>query len=217
MTKVLSRHPGTGEIIEVEVLTSSLGERTTLFQDVEALTALAIVEFTGKIVNSLNSINVNYRKQPWVDAISLEAGSTGASVLIAMTHGKIYRSSNPIVLGSDDRLYVNKFGKITTTPPSLLGGDRWSIVIGRLINEHEFLFDPQAPIDLTADPVNPQTPTTGITRYDEINYDLAYAAYAPIGSLETDPVWTVRKIVGSDVFLAIGSNAWTDRLGLTYV
>lgn len=155
--KPLYRDPVTGYLLEA-TSEDTLGisvvaiheEFATLFNNAEANTCCALIEYTAIPINSVNLPNVALRNLPYVDCIVLESGIQGQTVKVAATHGKLYSTPNNIVYTNSDILYLGRDSKITTTPPSLLNGDKWLVIVGRLVNPNQFVFDPQPPIDLTA-------------------------------------------------------------------
>lgn len=109
----------------------------------------ALVDYTAIPVNSVNLPSMNYRKEPYVDCVILEAGSAGDVVRAAVTHGKKYITPIEIDYTNNDLLYLGKDSLITTVPPTLVAGDKWFVIVGRLVNLTEFIFDPETPVDLT--------------------------------------------------------------------
>ena len=130
-------------------VTSTVIEYVTLFQDTEVNTCCALIDYTAIPVVSTEPPILTYRKEPFVDCIILEAGLTGQRVQAAITHGKNYITPVAIVPITDDILYLGQDGKLTVVQPSLVNGDRYSVVIGRLVNFNEFIFDPATPVDFT--------------------------------------------------------------------
>lgn len=144
-----------GEILQAKstdtlnVSTTSIEvEYVTLMQNTEAGTCCVLVEYTATPINSVNTPIINYRKTPRVDCVILESGKVGDRVKAALTHGRSYPINSSIAYVDDDLLYLGKDGKITSTTPSLDNGDKWLVIVGRIVNLNEFIFDPQTPIDL---------------------------------------------------------------------
>lgn len=155
--KPLYRDPVTGYLREAQsgdtLNTSTVAvfnEYVTLFNDATELTCCAIVNYTAIPINSVNLPGNLLRNEPSVDCIILQSGLQSETVLAGLTHGKKYKTSTSIAYTTSDTLYLGRDGKITTTKPSLIAGDHWLVEIGRLVNHLEFIFDPQSPIDLTA-------------------------------------------------------------------
>lgn len=123
-------------------------EYVTLMQNTDAGVCCVMAEYTAVSVNSINTPTLNYRKVPRVDCVTLEAGKVGDRVRAAITHGRSYPINTTIAYIDNDLLYLGKNGKLTTTVPSLDNGDKWTVVVGRIVNLNEFIFDPQTPIDL---------------------------------------------------------------------
>lgn len=155
--KPLYRDPVTGYIREAQsgdtLNTSTVAifnEYVTLFNDATELTCCAVVNYTAIPINSVNLPGNLLRNEPHVDCIILQSGLESETVLAGLTHGKKYQTSSSIAYTTSDTLYLGRDGKITTTKPSLIAGDHWLVEVGRLVNHFEFIFDPQPPIDLTA-------------------------------------------------------------------
>lgn len=153
----LYRDPVTGYLREAQsgdtlntATQAVFNEYITLFVNTDVNTCCAIANYTAISLSSVTlPLNI-LRTVPIVDCITLESGSESDNVLVACTHGKLYNTPSNIIYTNSDTLYLGHDGKITTTPPSLVNGDRWSVIIGRLVNANQFIFDPQTPIDLTA-------------------------------------------------------------------
>lgn len=155
--KPLFRDPITGYVREAQsgdvLSTPVIGvyeEYVTLFENAEINTCCALIEYTAIPINSVNTPNINYRHAPAVDCVLLESGTTGQTVKAALTHGKLYSTSVQIDYTNSDTLYLGRDSKLTTVVPSLINGDNWGVIVGRLINHNEFIFDPQLPIDFNS-------------------------------------------------------------------
>ena len=133
-------------------------EYATLMQQTAPGICCAIIENTAIPINSVNLPSINYRTKPFIDCIILEGGNTGDRVRAALTHGKIYQVPYDISYTNNDILYLGRDSKLTTIQPSLSDGDNWLVIVGRIINSNNFIFDPQDPINLTASPHNGELP-----------------------------------------------------------
>jgi hypothetical protein len=149
---------GTNEIKEAKLgdaifngipINSVVEEYATLFQDTEVNTCCAIVDYTAIPITSNNLPSLTFRIDPYVDCVTLEAGLAGQRVRVALIHGKNYTLAQAIIPSTTDILYLGQDAKLTVIPPSLDNGDRWSVIVGRLVNFTEFIFDPLTPIDFT--------------------------------------------------------------------
>jgi hypothetical protein len=129
-------------------ITSVVIDYVTLFQNTDINTCCALVDCTAIPVSSNNLPVLTYRKVPYVDCVTLEAGLSGQTVRAALIHGKNYSTNSQIIPSTIDTLYLGQDGKLTFVRPSLINGDRWLVVVGRMVNYNEFIFDPQTPIDL---------------------------------------------------------------------
>ena len=125
-------------------------EYVTLQQACAVNTCCIIVDQTAIPINSVSLPLVNYRKLPFIDCIILEAENVGDTVKAAITHGKVYDTTSLINYISNDILYLGSNSLFTTTKPSLVNGDNYSVIVGRMVNQYQFIFDPQEPIDLNA-------------------------------------------------------------------
>lgn len=143
--------PALGKFVIVDSGTvAPSGTALTLFTDCEILTCLMSVDYTARRVNALYPTPINGRIKPYVDAISLVDGRSGETVSVAMAKGLKYKASKPLLVGTD--LFLGIDGRVTHIAPTLSDGVKWKVKIGRVVNEYEFIFDPQEPEDLTATP-----------------------------------------------------------------
>lgn len=143
------REAQTGDILSIPALGSGpFDEAVTLLETLSANACCAVIEYTAVSINSVNMPVLNYRSTPAVDCVILESGTYGQTVKAALTHGKLYDTPIQINYTNSDTLYLGRNGLLTTTVPSLSAGDKWLVVVGRLINHFQFIFDPQLPINL---------------------------------------------------------------------
>lgn len=134
--------PATGEVLEY----------ATLLQNTPIYTCCSLITATAVKVTSLGSSDPTFRPKPYVDCITLEYGNAGNRVRVAKINGLNYTINDLVDYDNSSELYLSRYGKITTVRPSLGNGDKWLVVIGRLINQNEFIFAPQEPIDLNITP-----------------------------------------------------------------
>jgi hypothetical protein len=139
-------------------------DRAILFEDTPALACLALIDRTGIPINSAFNRVLVHRTLPYVDAITLEAGLRGDAARVATQQGRKYRTDLLLPVGSDYYLGLNSL--ITLTPADLNQGAKWLVKVARWVNEHEFIFDPQAPLDL----LNP-SPAATISIADTVTGD----------------------------------------------
>jgi len=148
--EILESQPG--DSLDIPVISDDT-EYVTLLVAANPNSCCAIVDETATPINSVNLPHMNYRTQPFIDCVILESGGPGDKVKAAVTNGKVYTTPLSIHYSSNDIVYLGQDSKLTTTPPSLLNGDKWQVIVGRLVNLNSFIFNPQTPIDLTT--VNP--------------------------------------------------------------
>lgn len=122
----------------------------TLFTDMNIGACVALIEYSAFQLNSNYNINLVTRQKPIVDGIVLNNGKSGSLTKIASLNGYKYSFSDPILTDNSlkEDLYLSKTGYISLDVPSLLNGDRWSVYIGKRINDYSFIFDPHEPLDL---------------------------------------------------------------------
>ena len=157
LVKPLYRDPATGQILQVQpgdVLdvpaVSIVQQFATLLNAATVNTCCALLDQNASLVTSFGSSNPSFRPIPYVDCIVLEAGLPGQTVLVAQDHGLTYTTNIPLTYATSGILYLGQDGKPTTTKPSLINGDKFEVVIGRLVNANHFIFAPEPPIDLNA-------------------------------------------------------------------
>jgi hypothetical protein len=121
-------------------------DRIIMSQDVQPHTCLAIIDRVGIPINSAFNITIVHRTMPYVDGITLEGGLKGDAVPTAMRQGTKYHTHHHLPIGSD--YYLGLDSKITLNPADLTMGAKWMVKVARWVNGHEFIFDPQAPLDL---------------------------------------------------------------------
>lgn len=125
----------------------SIATPVALLQDAPALTCLVVIDECGTSVNADYSNPVAGRPAPMVDAITLQAGKRGDTVLCAMCWGQRYRVETPL---SDAPLpggyFLGRDSLMTPAPPAA----RWRVSVARWVNDREFIFAPQLPVDTTA-------------------------------------------------------------------
>lgn len=153
LVDVLYRDPATGQILQTKPtdqlnlsVHSEVKEYVTLFQNSVVGTCCSIVDQTAIPINSKDVLDLPTRDLPYVDCVILEEGLAGQRVLAAVMHGKVYPLTISVVSATDN-LYLGQDSLFTTTKPSKANGDKYQVCIGRLVNQNEFIFDPQIPID----------------------------------------------------------------------
>ena len=81
---------------------------------------------------------------PFVDGITLQAGSANTEILVGRIKNEIYTTTSNFT--TDDIYFLNSLGTITTPRAS---GLSYSCIIGRSVaNSNQLIFDPQMPIKL---------------------------------------------------------------------
>jgi len=128
---ILSAQPG--DTLDLPVIADET-EYVTLLIAADINTCCAIVDEAATPINSVNLPNINYRTKPFVDCVILEKGGPGDRVRAAITNGRVYSTSIPIAYTNNDIIYLGRDSKLTTVPPSLLNGDNWQVIVGRLVN-----------------------------------------------------------------------------------
>lgn len=124
-----------------------------LLQDAPALTCLIVVDDCGTSINAAYELPVVGRPTPWVDAVTLEAGERGDTVRCAMCWGQRYRVEDGLLSDAPlpDGYYLGRDSRLALAPPVA----RWKARVARWVNDREFIFAPEAPVDA----LNPGTGT----------------------------------------------------------
>lgn len=128
-------------------VTAQVIEYANVLINTPAYTCCALVTATASPVNSTDVTDTLFRPKPFVDCLTLEYGNAGNRIQIAATHGKKYTIETTPYTESAV-LYLGQNSKLTVVKPTLVNGDKWLVVVGRLVNDHEFIFHPQEPVDL---------------------------------------------------------------------
>ena len=142
-----------GDVLSTPVVAYTIyDDFATLLLTTQVNTCCALIDQNASIITSHGSTDPTFRPLPYVDCVILEAGNPGDSVVIADKVGKLYTTPIPLVYSSNGSgiLYLGKDGMLTTVKPSLLNGDSYLTIVGRLKNATQFIFAPQVPIDLAA-------------------------------------------------------------------
>jgi len=134
-----------------------------LFHRAKAGQCLIVMGDSAQLLNS-NWVGTVNRTLPWVDAVALEDGEVGDVIRVAMKQGLMYnitkelpqkiRTQNPTVgaLGDVDPrnamslpksngvLWLGRDSYLKAEPEGI-----WAVIVGRYVDEHTFIFDPQIP------------------------------------------------------------------------
>jgi len=146
-----------GDVLSTPVVAYTVyDDFATLLHATQVNTCCAIIDQNASVITSYGSTDPTFRPLPYVDCVILEAGNPGDSVLIADQVGRLYTTPIPLPYSSNGSgiLYLGKDGMLTTIKPSLLNGDSYLTIVGRLKNATQFIFAPQVPVDLSASDVN---------------------------------------------------------------
>ena len=158
LVKPLYLDPATGQLLQTQngdvlnvPVVSVLENFATLIHNTDINTCCSLIDQNAVVVTSLGTSDPTFRPLPYVDCIVLEAGIPSDNVRVAQEYGLTYDTTIAIPYNSNGSgtLYLGQNGKPTTTVPSLLNGDLYSVVIGRLKNSNQFIFAPEAPVDLS--------------------------------------------------------------------
>ena len=160
LIRPLYRDPVSGRLVEmapgdsIEGIGSSqteasLVQTVCLFQPMEAGTCFQFIDEYANIINAVGPQSV-LRDKPWVDGVVLEGGIQGQFVKAAIIKGNKYFTGEGLTLPFGKDLYLGLNGKLVAEPPTKLQGANWQVIVCRYIDPHNFVFDPQVPVDLNA-------------------------------------------------------------------
>lgn len=191
--------------------TASSIEYATLFKASGINECAILVEHTAIPVDISQDIQSTYRDKPYVDCVILEAGNPGDTVKVANIHGKVYSTPEKIEYTNSDILYVDNTGKLTTIKPLISNGAKWLVIVGRLVNNYQFIFDPHDPYDMSGgifqlppikDKYNTFLFTDGLdvewkeVRVSDLKQDFAITSFSPqastveVGQSVIGPIFT---------------------------
>lgn len=143
-------NPFTAKLVLDEATEQSYENITTpvvLLQDALALTCLVVVDDCGTAINAAYENPVVGRSTPAVDAITLATGRRGDTVPCAMCWGQRYRAPDGLLSDAPlpDGYFLGRDARMALAPPAA----RWKVMVARWVNEREFIFAPEAPIDVS--------------------------------------------------------------------
>lgn len=116
----------------------------------EVNSCVMMADYSALVINSTYNKLLFNRDMPYIDGVVLKAVAPGGITQVANQKGQKYTTSES--LGKDESviLWLSQSGKLTTVTPSLDNGDKWAVAVARRVNEYNFIFDPQFPVDLTS-------------------------------------------------------------------